>query len=447
MKRIPFPVAVFVFLAAALIRPTDTHAQGISFIRDAEIENTIRAYAAPLFRAAGLDADSVDIFLVKDNSLNAFVAGGQKLFLNTGLLMRSETAGQVIGVIAHETGHIAGGHLSRVHTAMAKARAQSILSYVLGGLAALGTGRADVGGAIIAGGQQIGVRSFFRYTRTQESAADQAAMRLLDGTGQSTKGLLEFMNLLVHQEQLSAQLQDPYVQTHPITSDRIKALKAHAATSPFTNKPIDPAFEAAHRRTRAKLYAFMGSPDEALNRYKAGDKSLAARYARAIAFYRLPNLDKALTLIDGLLAEHPRDPYFHELKGQMLFENGHADRALASYENAVRLLPGSALLRRDLAHVQLELNDPALLEPAITHLRAALQRDSNAPYTWRQLAIAYGRKGNMGMSSLALAEEALLHGDLAIARHQAGRAEKLLPRGSPSWLQAQDILEAARKKS
>ncbi len=446
LPRVFYLVAAFVFFAALFLKPAESEAQGLSLIRDAEIENTIRAYAAPLFQAAGLDPTAVRIFLVNDRSLNAFVAGGQKLFINTGLLMRATNAGQVIGVIAHETGHIAGGHLSRTQEALEKSTAQSIISFLLGTAAAVASGRPDVGGAIIAGGQSVGLRSFLQYSRTQESAADQAGLRLLDATGQSSQGILEFLDTLLGQEQLSRARQDPYLQTHPLSLVRIDAIRAHLARSPHANKPSSPEFKRMHQRMRAKLFAFLESVPTTLRRYPERDTSLETRYARAIAYLRKPDLEKALSLINGLLADYPDDPYFHELKGQMLFEHGHAARALVAYENAVQLLPRSPLIRSQYAQIQLELNDPALLDPAIMNLRAALQYDTRMPFTWRQLAIAYGRKGDMGQSSLALAEEALLRGKKADARYHAGRAERLMPRGSIGWLKSQDILQAARKK-
>ena len=434
------------FAAACLWAPAEAGAQKLSFIRDAEIENTIRTYAAPLFQAAGLEPSDVRIYLVNDRSLNAFVAGGQRLFINTGLIMRSKHAGQVIGVIAHETGHIAGGHLSRLQAAIANSTAQSILALVIGAAAVIGTGRGDVGAAIVAGGQSMGLRSFLHYNRTQESAADQAALRFLDATGQSSRGLLEFMELLGAQDLLSADRQDPYLRTHPLSRERVDAVQAHLSRSPNRDKAQPARIQELHRRMLAKLYAFLEPVPRTLRRYADSDTGLAARYARAIAYYRKPDLGKALPLIDGLIAERPEDPYFHELKGQMLFENGRAAEALKPYETAVRLLPRSPLLRRGLAQVQLELGDPALIEPAIRNLRAALQRDAETPFTWRQLAIAYGRRGDMGMSAVALAEEALLKGDARQARYHAGKAGKLLPRGSIGWLQAQDILQAAKKK-
>jgi predicted Zn-dependent protease len=448
LKNIRLPVAVLSALALgfSLLRPVDVAAQKLSFIRDTEIENTIRAYATPVFLAAGLDPSAVRIYLVNDKSLNAFVAGGQNLFINTGLLMRSENAEQVIGVIAHETGHIAGGHLARGQDAIRNASAESILAMVLGAAAAVASGRPDVGSAVAAGGRNTALRSYLSYSRTQEGAADAAAMRFLDATGQSAKGLLEFMHTLEGEELLPASLQDPYLRTHPLSRDRILALEDFVAKSPNSDKPEKPEFEEMHRRMVAKLYGFMDNPTTTLRRYPLSDTSLPARYAQTIAFWRKLDMGKALAYIDALIAEHPDDPYFHELKGQMLYETGHPAEALKPYEAAVRLMPDAPLLRIGLADVQLELNNWEMLEPAIVNLRAALFRESNNPSVWRQLGIAYGRKGDVAQSSLALAEEALLVGDKPRAKFHAGKAEQLLPKGSPGWLQADDILQAAEQK-
>ena len=437
--------AALVF-AAVILHSGDAAAKKRTFIRDSEIENTIRAFATPVFQAAGLDPSAVQVFLINDPGLNAFVAGGQKLFINTGLLMQSKSPGAVIGVIAHETGHIAGGHLSRTHDAMAKSSAQQIAAMVLGAAAAIGTRRADVGAAVMAGGQHAAMGTFLHYSRTQEASADAAAMKYLDATGQSAKGLLKFLGTLADQELLSARHQDPYLRTHPLSRQRIRALDNHVSQSRFSDKPVPPSFLEMYARMRAKLLAFLEPTSRTLRRFKETDTSLSAKYARAIAYHRKSDLTRALPIIDQLIAERPHDPYFHELKGQILFENGRIREALAPSEEAARMAPHSPLIRLQLAQIQLEINDPALLDKAITNLRAAQQREPRTPSIWRNLAIAYGRKGDMGQSALAMAEEAFLRGKKPEARHHANRAIKLLPAGSPGALKADDILSATAKK-
>lgn len=426
-------------LVSALLGAPARAADRPSFIRDAEIEATIRTWATPLFQAAGLDPGAVRIHLVKDSSLNAFVAGGLNLFLNTGLLVRTEHAGQVIGVIAHETGHIAGGHLARMDEAMRNASAEAIIAMVLAGAAAAASGRADVGSAILMGGSSVAERSFLGYTRTQESAADQAAIGLLEAIGESPKGLLEFMEVLGDQELLVAERQDPYVRTHPITRDRVAFLRNTFEHSKLTSAQLPPEYTEMHRRMQAKLFAFIEPPPRTFLRYREEDASLEARYARAIAYYRKPDLGRALPLIDRLIAERPKDPYFHELKGQVLFENGRAKDALPAYREAVRLLPSSMLMRVSLAQVQIELHDDSLLDDAIGHLGYALGQEEANPFAWRLMAVAQGRRGNEGEAAVAMSEYALLGGNVAEAIHHAEKAERLVRRGSPSWLRVQDV--------
>lgn len=436
-----------VTLLTGLVPGADAQSRrGPPLIRDTEIENTIRAYAAPLLRAAELDPASFSIHLVRDDALNAFVAGGQRLFLTTGLLRQSAHAGQVIGVMAHEIGHIAGGHLARLKGQLKQAGNRALLSQIFGAAVGILSGNPGAAVAAAAGGLQVTERTLLRFSRTQESSADHAAVRFLDRTRQSSRGLLEFLDILSGQELLQTNRQDPYVRTHPLTQNRIAFVRNHVARSPWSAQPVAPAFAAMYRRMVAKLDGFLQSPAVTLRRYKADDGSVPARYARAIAFYRRPNLAKALPLIDGLIAEFPNDPYFHELKGQMLFENGRIAEAVPDYQAAVRLLPDAPQLRTGLAHAQIELNRADLLPDAINNLRRALAADRRYVLAWRLSATAYGRAGKMGLSAWSLAEYNFLIGRRKDARVQAARALHLLKEGSPAWLRADDIAREVKAK-
>src|SRR3546814_438499 len=268
-----------------LTNASGAFAQGRSLIRDAEIEATIRDFATPLFHAAGLDPQSVDIFIVKDDSLNAFVAGGQNLFLHTGLLLRTRDPLELIGVIAHETGHISGGHLARTSDAISSASKLALVTTILGVAAAVASGNAGAGAAVALGGSNVAQRSFLEYSRAQESAADQAALTFLDQTGQSARGIAEFLRTLSGQELLSASRRDPYLNTHPITQDRVAAVEAHLAQSEYRDKPATEEQTLRHERMVAKLYAFLKPSAQTFRKYPESDTSLPARYARAIAYY------------------------------------------------------------------------------------------------------------------------------------------------------------------
>jgi len=417
---------------------------GRTIIRDAEIEGIIRAYSAPLFVAAGMPAESVKIRLIQDPSLNAFVAGGRNIFIHTGLLLESKGPDALIGVIAHETGHIEGGHLNRTRAAIEGASMVQLIGTLLGVAAAVGSGRADVGQAVMLGSQSSGQRIFMKHSRTQESAADQAAMRLLQDTQRSARGLEGFLSQLGDQDILTPRLQDPYAQTHPLSRERVDTLRAYIATSPYSDKPPSDADVEAHAIMVAKLFAFINPFIQTMRKYPETDQSFPARYARVIAHYRQADLKTALPLLNTLIDEMPNNPFLWEFKGQMLFEHARPEEALVAYRKSYALIPDEPLILMELARVELEVGTPELLDQSIEHFAAAHRLGAANAFSWRQLGIAFGRKGDMGMSSLALAESELRTGQLANAKYHAGRAVELLKTGSRAHLQAQDVLEAIK---
>ncbi|HET6519411.1 MAG TPA: M48 family metalloprotease [Geminicoccaceae bacterium] len=436
-------LAALLLTVAALVggAPGGAAAQSrsIALIRDAEIEATLRDLAVPVFEAAGLSGESVRLYIVSDDGLNAFVAGGMNLFLNTGLIRRTEHAGQLLGVIAHEAGHISGGHLSRMPTAMRRATAEAILAAVLGAAAAV-AGAPDVGAAIMFGGQHVAQQGLLKFSRTQEQAADQAAVTYLARIGVSARGLLEFFKVLDNQSALTLSRSSPFIQTHPLTRERITFMENQVAAEPPGRPPAPPGSEAAFGRMIAKLDGFLGEPDRVLRDY-ANDGSLAGRYARAIALYRIPDLDAALREVAALSAEYPDDPYFHELQGQILFENGRIREAVPAYRTAMRLSPGAALIRTALGQALLESgDDPGATTEALAHLKEAVRLEPENATAWRLLGIAHGRGDEQGLSALALAEHALLVGRKEDARLYARRAEARVPPSDPAWLRVQDIL-------
>ena len=416
----------------------------MSLLRDAEIENALRAYATPIFTAAGLDASFVRIYIVNDPRINSFVAGGQNVFVNSGLILRADTANEVVGVIAHETGHIAGGHIIRSAEAQRNAMIQSLLGMALGAGAMAG-GAGGAGAGALAGSSSLAQRYLSSYSIGQEERADAAAMSFLDRSHQSARGLLSLFRTLEKEELLTPARQDPYLQTHPLSRERLEAVQGHVEASPWSSAQEPVAFTRMHERIRAKLTGFLSPPEKVLTTYSANDRSITARYARAIALYRIPDLSRAMLAIDDLLHDYPNDPYFLELKGQALFENQRGREALPFYEAAVRALPDSALLKMELAQVQLEVGDPALNAKAMVNLRQTTVAEPDNNQAWRLLATAYGREGNIGLASLSLAEEASAGGHKKEAGQQASRAMQILPRGSPGWLRAEDIRQASRQ--
>jgi predicted Zn-dependent protease len=420
-------------------------AKGISIIRDTEIENTIRVFSAPIFDAAGLNAADISIHIVNDPTLNAFVAGGQRLFINTGLLMRADDASEVIGVIAHETGHIAGGHLVRLQEQLRNNTAQSILAMILGGAAAVAAGDPNALPAVIGGAATVQQRTILSYTRTMERSADQAGFEFLESIGMSSRGLLNFLGILSGQESLSVANQDPYVRSHPLTQDRIEFLRAQVARSRYSDVPVPENLQRAHDRMRAKLKGYINPLARTLKEFPETDTSVPARYARAIAYKEKHRVDEALALTNGLIAESPNDPFFHELKGDILQDAGRVAESLAPYRKSVEILPWAALIRINLAQSLLELNDAQSDREALTNLGEALRYEPDIPLAWRLMSTAYSRNGDEANVMLTLAEEALLTGKKEEAKYRATRASELLPNGSAGWVRAQDIRNATEK--
>lgn len=445
-RRTKAALALFVFGLVTLAQASQAWSQRVGLVRDAEIESIIRKLATPLVTAAGLPSGSVRIHLVNDNSLNAFVAGGLNMFINTGLLQRAETPNQLSGVLAHEMGHIEGGHLARTREELRGASTTAILAAILGVAAAVASGDARVGTAVAAAGQDAAVKNLLLYSRTQESSADQAAVRLLEATGQSAKGLDEFLSVLGNQEVLPESQQDPYMRSHPFSRDRVDAITRHLQKSPYTNKPDSPEALALHARMRAKLAGFLDPTSKVLRDYPVSDQSLPALYARAVVYHRQGNIEAANKTLDALLAMRPDDPYFHELKGQILFERGDGPNAIAAYRIAVNRSGGEPPIVFDYAQAVTNSAGLGEIKELIPLLEKALIREPDNGSGWRLLGTAYGKSGNMAEASLALAESEWLFGNAELAALQAHRAQTEFKQGSPGWLRAEDLRLAAERQ-
>jgi predicted Zn-dependent protease len=349
----------------------------------------------------GLTRTSVNVHLINHRGINAFVADGQRIFIYTGLLTGAKTPNEVIGVLAHETAHIAGGHLARIGLQLDKATNLAIITTLLGAAAVAGgiagsRGTARAGQGLMMGGAGLAQRNILSYARAQESAADQAAVRYLDKTGQSSKGMLELFHKLANQSLASAEFVDPYVMSHPMPLDRIRNLETLAKASPHFDKPDPPLLVLRHKLMQAKIIGFVESPQAVYQKYPASDTSLPARYARAIAAFRIGDLKNALPVIEGLIAEIPENPYFWELKGQALLESGRAAQAIAPLQEAVRRLPTNGLVRMLLAQAQLGLDGKANAAAALESLKLAQRSEDDSPRLYMLMAQAYGRLDNAG---------------------------------------------------
>ena len=430
-------------VAGSVPAPAQDIPKGLPLIRDAETEQLLREYTQPVLRAAGLAQQNIHVAIINDRTFNAFVIDAKRIFVNAGALMQSQTPNQIIGVLAHETGHIAGGHLSKLRAELANAQTAMILGLLLGvGAMVAGARSGSVGGnpavALLAP-QSMAMHSILAYQRQQEEQADRAGVKFLTATGQSTKGMYDTFKRFANENLFATQTVDPYVQSHPMPAERVAALEEIAHTSPYWSKLDPPELQARHDLMRAKLYGFLDRPDTVLRRYPPSDTSLPARYARAISTYRHGDMRDAIAQIDGLIQAQPGNPYFYELKGQALLEGGRAVEAIAPLRRAISLAPSPALMQVLLAQALIATNQPSLAEEAINDLRAALARDPDIADGYEYLAMAYGRKGDLAQADLASAQSAFTRGDWKTARQLATRAKARFPVGAPGWVKADDI--------
>jgi predicted Zn-dependent protease len=430
-------------LALAPVTEANAQSRGVALIRDAEIEATLRAYADPIFAAAGLDTSAVQVHIIEDKRINAFVSNGMQIFIHTGLLTEAKTPNELIGVIAHETGHITGGHLARQKEELENRTIEAIIGLLAGVAVGLASGNAGAGVGTATLGQNIAMRNLLQYSQAQEGAADQAAFALLQATHQSPQGLVDFFRTLSRQEALSVINQDPYLRTHPLTTARIDSAEAALRASSYANVKDPPELIERHQRMLAKLNGYLEPLSRVMTIYPEKDQSVAARYARAIAYFRVSRTEEALASMDSLLAEAPNDPFFIEQKAQILYDRGRLAEALPLYQQALDLAPQEPLIRMELAETQVGLEDQTLLDPAISNLNEVVRVEPKNSRAFHLLAIAYGRSGDAPMADLAQAEESLARGRAREAKAFAERALKGLKEGSPGWLKAQDIQFAA----
>ena len=401
----------------------------LPIIRDAEIEGLLRLYTKPIFIAAGLNPKAVKVYVLNDRHINAFVAGGQRIFINTGLIEQAKTPNEVIGVLAHETGHIAGGHLARMGVEIDSANYTQIIGMLLGlaaiagGVAAGNPQVARAGQGVMIGSQGLAQRNFLTYARGMESSADQAALTFLTATHQSARGMITLFEKLASENIASLADVDPYVLSHPMPMDRIRNLEDAAKKSPYWDAKDPPALVLRHQLVQAKLTGYIGGPQAVMQKYPPSDQSMPARYARAIAMFRRGDIQNALPIIDGLIKELPENPYFWELKAQALLENGRAAEAAVPVKKALDLLPNNGLIQILAAQAYIDTEQPANAKEAIKLLRQAQVTEGDTAETFRLLARAYAQTGDIPRAELATAEAALIMGDRTLAMEKAHSAQ------------------------
>lgn len=434
-------LALLAALATA-VAPISVSAQGISLLRDAEIEAYLDDYSRPIFAAAGLNPKSIQILVVNDPTFNAF-AGGRYMGVNSGLFTFAKTPNEIEGVIAHEAGHLAGNHSARTAEAIANAGRPMILGLLLAA-GAIAAGAPEAGIGLLGLGQNVALADFLVYSRSQEATADQSSITYLDRLGHSTKGAMDIWSRMRNYQIITGQRVNPFLQSHPLANDRFSALQERAMASPYFDKQDSPEEMRRLHLIQAKIKGFLHEPHETLRDYPLSDQSDPAHYARAVAYYRNSDIEKALKEVRILTAEHPEYPYFHELEGQILFEYGQTREAIEPNRKSVALLPNNALMRLALARSLLATSEPALIKEAEGELKRATLLEPDNSFAWYELARAYSEQGDDAKANLATAESRFHAGAMPDANQFARRALPGLERGTTEWRKAMDIILATQ---
>ena len=438
LSRLMRMLMLVLMLGLATARPASAQEQGPSILRDTETEALFDEVAKPLVEAARLDPKSVKVVLLNDPEINAFVAGSQNVYLNSGLITNSDNVNQLQAVVAHELGHVAGGHAIRMGEGAKEATGITLATMVLGAIA-IAAGAGDAGMGLMMMGQQAAMNRFLAFTRAQETSADLAGVDYLSKAGISGRGSLEFFKKLQNQEyRLAIYAKDSYDRTHPLSSERISILENLYKKDPAWDRKPDPALEAKFQRVKAKLLGFINQR-QAINKYPETDQSIPAHYARAYAYHLGAYPEKALYEADALLKTNPHDPYFLELKGQILLEGGKPAEAVAPLREATERSGGAPLIASMLGHALISTEDPKNYAEAKNILKSAVSTDNQNPFAWYQLGMIYDREGDTPRAALATAERNNLEGNPKLALASAEMAMRGIPTGTPDYLRAQDI--------
>jgi predicted Zn-dependent protease len=417
-------------------------AQAVQLVRDTETERLLKSYEDPILVAAGLDPAAVKMYIVQDSSINAFVAEGQNIFVHTGLIQQLRKPNEIIGVLAHETGHIAGGHLLRDTAAVHKAMIPMLVG-VAAGVAAMIAGAGEAGMALMGLGMSAAQAQFMQFSRAQEATADQMGQKFLRETHQSGQGMLDVFERLADEEAMSAYKIDPMIMSHPASRERIELLQRLVDASPYKDVKDSPEAVHAFHMVQAKLAGFLDPVEMVLTHYPPSDNSEEAHYARAVAYFRQPDLQKSLDECNTLIKLEPKNPYFWELLGQIYVDMSRPESGVVAYQKSVEILPDASLLRVSLAAAQLATEKTTLAKPALDNLKIALRQESDNSFAWFEAAQAYSELGNEPMANLSTAERYYNAGAMNSAARFATLAQKSLSPGSPDWQRASDIMAVA----
>jgi len=413
-------------------------AAGISIIRDDETEKLLKEITDPIIRAVGLDSDSIEIVIVNDPSINAFVSGGQRIFIHTGLIAEADDVSTVIGVLAHEAGHIKGAHIIQKGSDYEKANYGAIAGYVLGLGSVLAGAPAEAGLAISSASQNIAMRNLLSYSRDYENAADTVALEVCKKIGVTPRGLVNLLRKIQSEQKISGDIVDKYMLTHPVSEERIKYIENYIKKHPEIDKKPAEEIQKKFLMVKAKIYGFLYSSKKTKQIYQ-GKTTDEALYALSVIKHREAKFSESDNYLNQLIARYPSNYYFYELRAQFLFERGKVDQSISEYRKVLIKLENSVLIRLKLANALLNKKDAASYQEAVSQLKAALLSEPRNISLTNQLGLAYGKLGNLGTSYLYFAESSIIAKNLNNAKFYLQKAERYINKASPEFIKLTEL--------
>ncbi|MFQ6729709.1 MAG: M48 family metalloprotease [Alphaproteobacteria bacterium] len=426
-KVIAFLLAVFFMIPA--------HA--VSMINDTETEKLLADLIQPLANAAKIPDGRLKIHIVDDDDFNAFVSGGEDVYIYTGLLKQIKTPNALQAVVAHEMGHMLGGHTAQMADRLSAEMKRTMLIQALGvGLMVAG-GNPSLGAGVLAGSSGIAQQSMLAFTRDEERIADNMGVNLMIDAGQNPNG---FVTVFEQMRDLTGELEskiNPNRINHPLTNERLNNVKSQIKQSDIKNTHTAQPDE--YEMVRAKLIGYLDNSKSVLAKYPYTDKSSPALYARAIANMRNGNLDGAKMGVQTLISRMPDNPYMYELMGDIEYQFGHYDDSVRAYEQALKLTKNAPQIQTALALVLTERKKPNDDTRAIELCKASLLSEPTA-FTYWVLARAYGDNDN-GRSAWAMAEYYHMNKKEDEAKKYAKIAQKHLKKTDPEYIKAGELVE------
>ncbi len=463
-----------------LVWAPEAWSRTLRIIRDTELENALRAYMEPLRPHVDelLRGELPRFYIIPDPQPNAFVTSGNRMFIHLGLWDAAANADEMMAVISHEIGHIAGGHITQTYWEQQKLNNYALTSLAFALPLALITGEVPVFGSLALGSTDATQKVSLEMMRQRENVADQSALTLIERAGYSPYGMVTFLQKMAEREKglgLRSTSQAAYLRTHPLSTERSARIARLYAASPLPNRGVhlDESLQELHRRAQAKARALLDlpqagpgidlapgtdpGPDSDAGSVPAAAGSsprtdIARVYGRAHELSLKRRYEQALELVETqLLTQEPDNVFFLELQGDLYVQLGQIQEAIQLYVQILEKAPWAGLVHTKLAVALLDRYDTQTPDPALlTQAEQALVRAESLGIVTRfnfvQQARLYDRQGRVGEREIARAYSAFIDRNDGLASRSLERARPHFEKDTPEFYRIDTLARLIRAR-